>query len=246
MKVALVTGATSGIGRVAATKLATAGWTVAVSGQDRERGEEVTSSLGGRGKFFRADLGDPEEVARLVKEVSAEWRRLDLLVNNAGLYEQRRAGEVTPADYERLMSVNLRAPVLLSAAAIRVMSEGEGGVVVNVSSEAGLVAVKGQTLYNVSKAALVMLTKSIAADHAVDGVRAVTICPGTTRTPLVERALKESQDPRATERALAETRPSGRLGKPEEVASAIVYAASEEAAFINGTEIVVDGGYTAV
>jgi hypothetical protein len=126
------------------------------------------------------------------------------------------------------------------------MRRGGGGVIVNVSSEAGLVAIGGQALYNVSKAALVMLTKSIAVDHAADRIRAVTVCPGTTRTPLVERAIGSSPEPQETERALEASRPAGRLGDPGEVASAIVYAVSEGAAFMTGTEIVVDGGYTAV
>jgi NAD(P)-dependent dehydrogenase (short-subunit alcohol dehydrogenase family) len=105
--------------------------------------------------------------------------------------------------------------------------------------------VPGQVLYNVSKAGLIMLTKSIAVDHAKDGIRAVTVCPGTTRTPLVEEAIASAPDPVEHERVLASSRPANRLGKPEEIASAIVYAASEEASFLSGTEIVVDGGYTA-
>jgi NAD(P)-dependent dehydrogenase (short-subunit alcohol dehydrogenase family) len=108
------------------------------------------------------------------------------------------------------------------------------------------VAVPGQAAYNVTKAGLVMLTRSIAVDHAADGIRSVAICPGTTRTPLVERAIASAADPGAHERTLAETRPAGRLGTPEEIAAAIVFAASEQASFMTGTEIVVDGGYTAV
>jgi NAD(P)-dependent dehydrogenase (short-subunit alcohol dehydrogenase family) len=125
------------------------------------------------------------------------------------------------------------------------MRTAGGGVIVNVSSEAGLVAVPGQVAYNVTKAGLVMLTRCIAVDHAEDGVRAVTICPGTTRTPLVDEAINRAADPAAHERRLAQSRPAQRLGTPGEIAAAIAFAVSEEASFMTGTEIVVDGGYTA-
>jgi NAD(P)-dependent dehydrogenase (short-subunit alcohol dehydrogenase family) len=121
----------------------------------------------------------------------------------------------------------------------------DGGVVINVASEAGLVAVPGQVAYNVTKAALIMLTRSIAVDYAKDGIRAVSVCPGTTRTPLVDAAIAAAADPAAHERTLAERRPLGRLGTVEEIATAIVYAASPEAGFMTGSELVIDGGYTA-
>jgi NAD(P)-dependent dehydrogenase (short-subunit alcohol dehydrogenase family) len=121
----------------------------------------------------------------------------------------------------------------------------DGGVVINVASEAGLVAVPGQVAYNVTKAGLIMLTRSIAVDHAADGIRAVSVCPGTTRTPLVDAAIAAAADPAAHERTLEQTRPLGRLGTVEEIAAAIVYAASPEAGFMTGSELVIDGGYTA-
>jgi NAD(P)-dependent dehydrogenase (short-subunit alcohol dehydrogenase family) len=150
------------------------------------------------------------------------------------------------ASFERLMAVNVTAAVRLAREALRVMlAAREGGVIVNVSSEAGLYAIPDQVAYNVSKAALVMLTKAIATDHATEGIRAVSICPGTTLTPLVERAIASADDPRAHERKLASSRPMQRLGRAEEVAAAIAFAASERASFITGTELIVDGGFTA-
>jgi NAD(P)-dependent dehydrogenase (short-subunit alcohol dehydrogenase family) len=120
-----------------------------------------------------------------------------------------------------------------------------GGVVINVASEAGLVAVPGQVAYNVTKAALIMLSRSIAVDHATAGIRAVSVCPGTTRTPLVDAAIAAADDPAAHERELEQRRPLRRLGTPEEIAAAIVFAASPGAAFMTGSELVIDGGYTA-
>jgi NAD(P)-dependent dehydrogenase (short-subunit alcohol dehydrogenase family) len=246
MKSAIVTGATSGIGRAAAVALGDAGWAVMATGRDESRGREVLASLGGDGCFFAVDLDESGAPEGLVKRAVERWGKLDLLVNNAGIYSRASVADLSADDYDRLMATNLRAAVLLAGAAVRAMRSGGGGTIVNVSSEAGLVAVPGQVVYNISKAGLVMLTKSIAVDHAKDGIRAVTVCPGTTRTPLVDEAIARAPDPAEHERELAARRPAGRLGKPEEIASAIVYAASEGASFMSGSEIVVDGGYTAV
>ncbi len=245
VKTAIVTGATSGIGHAAAIALSRAGWSVMVTGRDEARARAVVESLEGEGDFLAVDLDQPGSPERLVDRSLERWGRLDLLVNNAGIYSRGTVADISEADYDSLMNTNLRAAVLLAGAAVRVMRAGEGGVIVNVSSEAGIVAVPGQVIYNVSKAGLIMLTKCIAVDHAKEGIRAVTVCPGTTWTPLVEEAIAGAPDPAEHERALASSRPANRLGRPEEIASAIVYAASEEASFLSGTEIVVDGGYTA-
>jgi NAD(P)-dependent dehydrogenase (short-subunit alcohol dehydrogenase family) len=245
VKTAIVTGATSGIGRAAAIALGEAGWSVMVTGRDESRGRAVVESLGGGGDFLAVDLDEPGAPERLVNRTVERWGRLDLLVNNAGIHARGKVADISEADYDSLMNTNLRAAVLLAGAAVRVMMAGEGGVIVNVSSEAGIVAVPGQVIYNVSKAGLIMLTKCITVDHAKEGIRAVTVCPGTTWTPLVEEAIAGAPDPAEHERVLASSRPANRLGRPEEIASAIVYAASEQASFLSGTEIVVDGGYTA-
>jgi NAD(P)-dependent dehydrogenase (short-subunit alcohol dehydrogenase family) len=245
VKTAIVTGATSGIGRAAAIALGRVGWCVMVTGRDESRGRAVVDSLNGGGDFLAIELNEPGSPERLVDRTVERWGRLDLLVNNAGIHALGTVADISEDDYDRIMDLNLRAAVLLAGATVRAMRSGGGGVIVNVSSEAGIVAVPGQVVYNVSKAGLIMLTKSIAVDHAKDGIRAVTVCPGTTRTPLVEEAIAGAPNPAEHERMLASSRPANRLGRPEEIASAIVYVASEEASFLSGTEIVVDGGYTA-
>jgi NAD(P)-dependent dehydrogenase (short-subunit alcohol dehydrogenase family) len=245
MKAALVTGATSGIGRAAAEALSAAGWWVMVTGRDESRARETVEALSGPGAHATADLADDDAPRRLVEATLSQAGRLDALVNNAALYTQGDVTELDDADLDTLLAVNLRAAIRLAGAAVRHMTQQGGGVIVNVSSEAGLVAVPGQVAYNVTKAGLVMLTRCIAVDHAADGVRAVSVCPGTTRTPLVDAAIERAADPAAHERRLADTRPAKRLGTPGEIAAAIVFAASEEASFMTGTEIVVDGGYTA-
>jgi NAD(P)-dependent dehydrogenase (short-subunit alcohol dehydrogenase family) len=245
VRAALVTGATSGIGRAAAEALSAAGWWVMVTGRDEERARATVAALPGPGAHVVADLADDGAPTRLVEATLNEAGRLDALVNNAALYTQADVAELRDEDLDTLLAVNLRAAIRLAGAAVRHMRQSGGGVIVNVSSEAGLVAVPGQVAYNVTKAGLVMLTRCIAVDHAADGVRAVSVCPGTTRTPLVEAAIERAADPAAHERRLADTRPAQRLGTPGEIAAAIAFAASEEASFMTGTEIVVDGGYTA-
>jgi NAD(P)-dependent dehydrogenase (short-subunit alcohol dehydrogenase family) len=245
MKAALVTGATSGIGRAAAEALSSAGWWVMVAGRDEQRADEAVAALDGPGGRVVADLADDDAPRRLVEATLAEAGRLDALVNNAALYTQDTVADLRDDDLDTLLSVNLRAAIRLAGLAVAHMREAGGGVIVNVSSEAGLVAVPGQVSYNVTKAGLVMLTRCIAVDHASDGIRAVSICPGTTRTPLVDDAISRAADPAAHEARLASSRPAQRLGTPGEIAAAIVFAASDEASFMTGTEIVVDGGYTA-
>ena len=245
MRSAIVTGATSGIGRAAASALAGAGWWVLASGRDGVRGEEVGRELGDAGEFVAGDLTEAGMPETLV-ERTGRRAPLGLLVNCAGTHFLATLPNTRPQQWDELMALNLRAAALMARAAISSMQSAGGGVVINVSSEAGIAAVPGQVAYNVSKAALLMLTQSISVDHANDGIRAVSICPGTTRTPLVEEAIASAPDPRAHEQWLASARPAKRLGKPEEIAAAIVFAASDEASYMTGSHLVIDGGYTAM
>jgi NAD(P)-dependent dehydrogenase (short-subunit alcohol dehydrogenase family) len=242
---AVVTGATGGIGRAAAIALAEAGWWVVASGRDVERGAEVGGELAERGAFVAGDLTESGMCDALVERAGRE-APLGLLVNCAGIHFLASLTETDPRRWDQLMALNVRAAALAARAAIPAMRVAGGGVIVNVSSEAGIVAVPGQVAYNVSKAALLMLTQSIAVDYADDEIRAVSICPGTTRTALVEGAIAAAADPEAHERRLASARPAKRLGKPEEIAAAIVFAASDEVSYMTGSHLVIDGGYTAV
>jgi NAD(P)-dependent dehydrogenase (short-subunit alcohol dehydrogenase family) len=246
MRAAIVTGATSGIGRAAALALADEGWWVLAGGRDADRGREVAAELGERGSFWAIDLTAHEAAAEMVERATEHGRELGLVVNNAAIHFLGTLDELGDEDFEHLMQTNVNAAVALAREGLKAMrATGNGGVIVNVSSEAGLYAIPDQIAYNISKAALIMLTRSIAVDHAADGIRAVSICPGTTLTPLVERAIASADDPEAHEAKLASSRPMGRLGRSEEIAAAIVFAASERASFITGTELIVDGGFTA-
>jgi NAD(P)-dependent dehydrogenase (short-subunit alcohol dehydrogenase family) len=246
MKSAIVTGATSGIGRATAVALGGAGFWVLASGRDEPRAKDVVQEIEGPAAFHAADITDPGTPERLIGITKDETGRLDVLVNCAGIHFLASTDTTPPVDFDRLMATNLRAVFMLCRAAIPLMRASGGGLIVNVSSEAGLVAVPGQVAYNVSKAALIMLTKSIAADHAADGIRAVSVCPGTTKTPLVEEAIASAPDPAEHERWLASSRPAGRLGRSEEIAGAIAFIAAGNIEYMTGSEIVIDGGYTAV
>ncbi|HLF43378.1 MAG TPA: SDR family oxidoreductase [Acidimicrobiia bacterium] len=245
---ALVTGATSGIGLASALALADAGWWVLATGMESAEGANVARQLEQKsgGAFIAGDLTDPEIPSALIKSVVDTTGSLDLLVNNAGIHFAAGLDRLDLDEYDNLLAINLRAPVLMAKLALEVMLAQGSGVIINIASEAGLVAVPGQVAYNISKAGLIMLTRSLTADYAARGIRAVSICPGTTRTPLVEKAIASAPDPEAHERMLAASRPAHRLGRPEEIAAAVVFAASDVASYLNGTEIVIDGGYTVV
>lgn len=246
-RTAVVTGATSGIGRAAALALGDAGWWVLAGGRDTDRGAALAGALADRsgGAFLPGDIAEPDTAERLVGRAMEATGRLDLVVYCAGIHFLATVEHTATAAWDRLLATNLRGAMLVSRAAIPRLRDRGGGVIVNVGSEAGVAAIPNQAAYNVSKAALAMLTKSIAVDHAADGIRAVCVSPGTTRTPLVEQSIKAAEDPDAHERWLAARRPAGRLGRPEEIAAAIVFVASDQASFMTGSELIVDGGYTA-
>lgn len=247
MPTAIVTGATRGIGLATARLLAQQGWWVLANGRDADLGSELADELveHAGGEFLDLDLTRDDTPRKLVERAVERTGHLDLLVNNAGVHRVANVADTTPELYDQVLTVNLRAAVLLAAESVRSMRLDSGGVIVNVSSEAGLIGFADQLAYNVSKAGLVMLTRSIVADHTNDGIRAVTVCPGTTRTPLVQGIIDGAEDPAAVEFALANCRPMNRLGRPEEIAEVIAFAASDRAPYMTGTEIVVDGGNVA-
>lgn len=248
MPTAIVTGATSGIGKAAALRLGDASWWVLAGGLDVDRGAAVEKELEARagGRFFGGDITQSEARQGMVEAALEATGRVDLLVNNAGIHFLADLVELDLKRLERLLDVNLTSAIALAKEVLPTMLSQGAGTIINVASEAGLVAVPGQVAYNVSKAGMIMLSRSIAADYAAHGIRAVSICPGTTRTPLVDEAIRSAEDPEAHERMLASSRPANRLGEPDEIAEAIALVASERISYLNGTEIAIDGGYTVV
>ena len=247
-KVAVVTGAASGIGRATAVAFAQEGAAVVIMDKDQEQGEVVAGEIKGQGGdalVVPVDIAQENEVQAMVEAVIHRWDRLDILVNNAGVYYQADVVD-TPSDvWNNVLAVNLSGAFLCTKYAVPVMIQGGGGVVINIASEAGLVGIKGQVAYNVSKGGMIALTRSCAVDLAERGIRVNCVCPGTTETPLVREAVNRASDPAAARRALEEVRPLDRLGTPEEIAGAVLYLASSEAGYATGAILSVDGGYTA-
>lgn len=247
-QVAVVTGASSGIGRAAALAFAREGAKVAIVDKDEEKGNEVVQQMekeGWEALFVKTNVAVEAEVQAMVDLIYKHWGRLDILVNNAGIYYQADVVETPYEVWNDILGVNLTGAFLCIKYAVPAMIQGDSGVVVNVASEAGLVGIKRQVAYNVSKAGMISLTWSCAIDLAARGVRVNCVCPGTTETPLVREAVNRAPDPAAARRALEEVRPLNRLGTPEEIASAILYMASTDGGYATGAVLSIDGGYTA-
>ncbi|MCC7207954.1 MAG: SDR family oxidoreductase [Anaerolineae bacterium] len=247
-KVVAVTGAALGIGYAAAAAFAREGAAVALVDRDAERAESAVKALADEGLsviYVQADVSREDDVRQMIDRILARWGRLDVLVNNAGIYAQ---GDVTATDaatWERILAVNLTGAFLCTKYAAQAMIAAGGGAIVNVASEAGLVGIKGQVAYNVSKAGMIALTRSCAVDLAERAIRVNAVCPGTTDTPLVQAAVNRAPDPAEARRKLEQARPMNRLGAPDEIASAILYLASSESGYATGAALSIDGGYTA-
>jgi NAD(P)-dependent dehydrogenase (short-subunit alcohol dehydrogenase family) len=247
-RVAVVTGAAVGIGQAALAAFAREGARVVLVDKNPDPGQPVVEQLQRDGcevLVVRADVSNENDVQGMIDRVKSQWNRLDILVNNAGVYMQGDITQTALADWERIMRINVTGAFLCSRYAVQVMIEQRRGVIINVASEAGRVGIQGQVVYNVSKGAMIALTKSCAVDLAQYGIRVNSVCPGTTETPLVQEAVSRAPDPAAARRHLEEIRPLNRLGTPQEIASAILYLASDDAAYATGAILSIDGGYTA-
>ena len=247
-KVAVVTGASRGIGKAAALAFCRDGASVALVDFDRDQGAAALSELEAAGYpavLFSVDVTSEEAVRDMVDRVLHRWERLDILVNNAGIYRQGDILSTSTEVWRAILATNLDGVYFCTKHAVPAMVRGGGGVIVNVSSEAGLVGIKDQVAYNVSKGALIAFTRSCAVDLAARSIRVNCVCPGTTDTPLVREAVARAPDPAAARRHLEEVRPLNRLGTVEEIAAAILFLASDQAGYATGAVLSVDGGYTA-
>jgi NAD(P)-dependent dehydrogenase (short-subunit alcohol dehydrogenase family) len=242
-KAALVTGGGSGLGRASAIALARAGANVTVADVDEQGGKEtaalVFEEAGGDADFVRADVTQADEVEAMVDKTVARWGRLDCALNNAGTTGvSAPTADYTLEDWNRALALNLTGVFLCLKYEIRAMLEG-GGAIVNMASGAGLVGFAGLPAYVASKHGVVGLTRAAALEYASQGLRVNAICPGSTRTPMLEGFMGGDEQ---VERMMTRAVPLGRLGRPEEIAEAVVWLCSDAASFVVGHALAVDGG----
>lgn len=245
-KVALVTGAASGIGEATARRFGAEGARVVLVDIDERGAEAVADAIrtaGGEASAFRADVARPADAEAMIAHAVTTFGGLDVLDNNATSGTMGRVADMDVADWERVVAVNLTAPFLAARHAIPVMLARGGGVIVNISSAAGVQAEEGLAAYASAKAGLLALTRNIAAEYGRHGIRCNAICPGAVLTPPT-RAFIAAVD--GIQARMERANPLRRLAAPEELAAVVVFLASDDASFVNGATIMVDGGATAV
>ncbi len=243
-KTALVTGAGSGIGAAIATTFASAGAHVVVVDVHAEHGLRTVQQIkaaGGQAEFRVLDVTDEVACEALARELPT----LDILVNNAGIGHVGTLLTTRASDLDRVLSVNLKGIFNVTKAFLPGMIARGRGSVINMASSAGLEGLKDRLAYAVSKHAVVGLTRCAALDHARSGVRINCLCPGRVETPFVEARLAEYPDREAAYREMCSTQANGRMGRPEEIAAAALYLASDESSFVTGSALAIDGGMTA-
>lgn len=244
-KVAIISGGATGIGRAIADGLAEAGAILVICGRQFQKCEEACKEIqertGTRALAHRCDITSKDEIETLVNTVLDECKRVDILVNNAGVTSNYHVLDLSEEEWDRVMNINLKGYFLCSQAVGRVMAASRGGVIINISSLLGDVARPNRVHYCSAKGGVKMLTKALALDLASYGIRVNAVAPGPVETEMVAPILA---DPTVKTEILANL-PIGRLGQPEDIAGAVVFLASEAAAFVTGTTLYVDGGYTA-
>lgn len=246
-RAAFVTGAGSGIGRATARRLARDGYWVGAFDLDASGVKGTVDGIvssGGKAVGFNGDVRD-EAVVKSALEAVASEARLWLVANVAGVGVAATVVDTTNEQWERVISVNLTGTFIVSRAAVPILIDSGGGVIVNVASVGGLVGIAQRAAYCASKAGVIGLTKAIAVDHAAAGIRAVAICPGTVESEWITKILANNPDPAAARQAMSERQLDGKMGSPDEVAAGIAFIASSDGRFINGSEFVMDGGMTA-
>jgi len=239
-KVAVVTGGGQSLGLEIGRALKAAGAKVVVAEINAETGEQAAGEL--EGDFVQVDVTDPESVKNMVSSVLDDHGRIDVLVNNAGVVHNIPSEEVPDEEWRKVMSVNLDGVFWCCREVGKTMLERGSGAIVNIASMSGVISnhPQPQSAYNVSKAAVIMLTKSLAGEWADRGVRVNAVSPGYIRTPLTELGMSKEE----WSRVWLESTPLGRLAEPDEIAPAVVFLASDAASYAAGTNFAVDGGYT--
>ena len=243
-KVAIITGAASGIGKATAKLFAEHGAKVVVADIDSEGGKQTVTEIHDKGNvaaFIRTDVTVNNDTQNLVTQTVETFDKLDILFNNAGIAMRLPVAELPEEDWHRCLDVNLNGVFLCAKAAIPAMQKNGGGVIINMSSIYGIVGADVRAAYVASKGAVTNLTRGMALDYAQDNIRVNCICPGFVETPLVAGVINTPDE----YQKLADKHPMQRLAQPIEIAYGALYLASDESAFVTGIALPIDGGYTA-
>ena len=244
-KIALITGAASGIGRATALLFARAGAAVVLTDINESGGHAVATEIaqnGGRAIFEAGDVTLAADCHRIVDRAERDFGGVHILFNNAGIIRRASVVELDEADWDRVMAVNVKSIFLMSRQVIPVMASAGGGSIINTASGWGLAGGPRAAVYCASKGAVVLLTKAMAIDHGPQKIRVNCICPGDTDTAMLRNEARQLGEPNDKFLAEAAKRPLGRVGQPEEIAQAALYLASDASSFVTGTALVVDGG----
>lgn len=248
-KTALVTGGSLGIGKATCILLAKEGAKVAVTDiLDKEGTETVNEILknGGTAKYWHMDTSNEEEVRKVVEEIVEELGYINVLVNNAGIAGVNKpVHEITSEEWDHVMNVNVKGVFYCTKHVVPYMKKAGGGSIINLSSIYGLVSAKDVPPYHASKGAVRLMSKTDALFYAEDNIRVNSVHPGYVWTPMVENHAKSLGDVETVKKSLAALHPLGVIGEPEDIAYGILYLASDESKFVTGSELVIDGGYTA-
>lgn len=247
-KVALITGAATGIGKASALTFAREGAQIMIVDVNVEGAQRVVDAIregGGAAACIEVDVGQAAANDRMVAACTEQFGRLDILFCNAGVNLAKTITESTDEDIDRVFGVNVKALCYASRAAVPVMLEQGGGVILFTASKTGLVAQTDSPVYCASKAAAILLAKALALDYATKGIRANALCPGVIETPMLRQFADTRPDPEAAWQEYSTSQPMGRLGTPEECADAALWLVSDEARFVTGIALPVDGGFTA-
>lgn len=244
-KVTLITGGASGIGRAIALLFAAEGAAIAVADLEEDGGQAVTQQImdaGSSASFIRCDVTVPGDCHDAVRQTVTRLGGMDILVNSAGIIRRANVVETTVEEWDRVMAVNIKSVFLMSKYAVPVMAEAGGGVIVNIGSGWGLTGGRDAVSYCASKGAVVNLTRAMALDHGEQNIRVNCICPGDTLTPMLREEARQLGESNEAFLIDAADRPLRRIGRPEDIAQAALYLASDAASFVTGTTLVVDGG----
>jgi NAD(P)-dependent dehydrogenase (short-subunit alcohol dehydrogenase family) len=248
-KVAIVTGGSHGIGKSTCEVLAQEGAKVAITDVKDDDGKNVAKAIqssGGTADYWHLDVSQESEVEAVFRQIQDKWGKIDVLVNNAGISGPNKpTHEVEASEWRSLLAINVDGVFFCTKHAVKAMLDNGGGSIINLSSIYGIVGAPDSPAYHASKGAVRLMSKTDALLYAKDKIRVNSVHPGFVWTPMVENYLRQEGDVEAGRKKLAQLHPIGHVGEPTDVAYGILYLASDESKFVTGSELVIDGGYTA-